>query len=280
MAAGILGDLFSLQSLVLLLILVAAGLAAGVLAGLLGIGGGGVLVPVLYEVFTALNVPDDVRMHVTLGTSLAIIVPTSLRSFAGHKARGSVDFEVWTRVAGWVVLGVLVGVLLARVANADALKWVWIVFASLVALKLVFAPQAWRLADDLPASPWPQATFSLFGTLSTLMSIGGGTFVVPYLTLYGRQMLQAVGTAAAIGPLIAVPGVMGYIWAGWGNSSLPDFTVGYVHWAAALVVAPLSVAATQVGVRFAHSIERRTLELCFAAFLATVAVRFLISVMS
>lgn len=264
----------------LILVLVVAGLVAGLLAGLLGIGGGGVLVPVLYEVFTFLDVPADLRMHLTLGTTLAVIVPTSLKSFAGHRKRGSVDMELWQRISGWVVAGVVAGILIAKVASADALKWIWIMFASLVALKLAFGREDWRLGERLPSAPWPQATFAVFGALSTLMSIGGGTFVVPYLTLFGAPMLHAVGTAAAVGPLIAIPGVFGYAWAGWGVEGLPALTIGYVNLPAAFIIAPVSVFAAKYGVSLAHAVSRRALELAFAAFLAVVALRFLVSVLT
>jgi uncharacterized membrane protein YfcA len=263
----------------LLIALLASGVVGGFLAGLLGIGGGGVLVPVLYEVFRVLDVDPSIRMHLVLGTSLAIIVPTSLKSFAGHRARGSVDLELLRRVAVFVVLGVVLGVLTAKYASGELLKWIWVVAATLIALKMAFGRDDWRLGNQLPPAPWPQIGATGIGMISTLMSIGGATFTVPLLTLYGKSILQAVGTASGVGPLIAIPGVLGFAWAGWGAPGLPPFSLGFVNLLGALIVVPLSVWAAPYGVRAAHRFPRRTLELCFAAFLATVATRFLIDLL-
>jgi uncharacterized membrane protein YfcA len=260
----------------LIFALLVAGVVAGFLAGLLGIGGGGVLVPVLYEVFRVLDVDESVRMHLVLGTTLAIILPTSLKSFAGHRARGTVDMALLKRVAPWIVAGVILGTLTVKASSGDVLKWVWVVAAGLIAIKMAFGREDWRLADHLPPSPWPQLGALLIGIVSTLMSIGGATFVVPLLTLYGQSIITAVSTASGIGPLIALPGVVGLAWAGWDASGLPPLSIGYVNLLGMAIVAPLSVWAAPYGVRVAHRIPRRTLELAFAAFLASIAIRFLI----
>jgi uncharacterized membrane protein YfcA len=257
------------------LALVAAGLVAGFLAGLLGIGGGGVLVPVLYEIFRVLDVDPSVRMHLALGTTLAVILPTALKSFSAHRARGSVDIDLLKRVAPFVVAGVIVGVLIPKVASAATLKWVWAIAAALVALKMALGREDWRLGDHLPPRPWPEMAAGAVGLLSTLMSIGGATFVVPMLTLYGYAILPAVATASGIGPMIALPGVIGYAWAGWGADHLPPLSAGYVNLLGLVIIAPLSVYAAPFGVRLAHNISRRRLELAFAAFLASVSARFL-----
>ncbi len=259
----------------LLAVLLCAGAVAGFLAGLLGIGGGGVLVPVLYEIFRILGIDPEIHMHLTLGTTMAILAPTTVRSFRGHFAKGTVDMALWRRFAPWVLLGVFAGVVTADVASGTSLKWIWIVVSALVAVKLALGREDWKLGEAVPQRPWLEGAFLSFGWLSTLMSIGGGTFVVPYLTLYGRSILSAVASAASFGPLIAVPGVLGYIWAGWGSEASLPWTIGYVSLAAALVVAPISVLAAPFGVRLAHGVKRRTLELSFAAFLTIVCVRFL-----
>jgi len=260
--------------------LLAAGLVAGFLAGLLGIGGGGVLVPVLYEIFRILDVDPAIRMHVVLGTTLAIILPTSLKSFAAHRARGSVDIALLKRVAPFVVLGVAFGTLAAKASSGDVLKWVWVCAAGFVSLKMALGREDWKISDHLPPSPWPQAGALGVGFISTLMSIGGATFVVPLLTLFGKPILQAVSTAAGVGPLIALPGVIGFAWAGWGVAGLPAGSIGFVNLLGMAIVAPVSVWAAPYGVRIAHRVPRRTLELAFAAFLATIATRFLIDLLS
>jgi len=259
---------------VLIAVMIAAGLAAGFLSGLLGIGGGGILVPVLYEAFGLAGVSEDVRMHMALGSTLAVIAPTVLRSLAAHHARGAVDVAVVRRIAPWIVLGVIAGTLVAHQASSEALRWVWVVFGTLLAVKMALGRDDWRLADDLPRPPILEGIAFAIGVISTLMGIGGATFTVPLLTLHGKPLLQAVATATGIGPIIAVPGLIGYIWSGWGMPGLPPYSLGYVS-LAALLIMPLSVFAAPYGVRMAHGIDKRHLELAFAAFITCVVLRFL-----
>jgi uncharacterized membrane protein YfcA len=260
----------------LLVLLVGAGLLGGFLSGLLGIGGGGILVPVLYEAFGVMGVPEDVRMHATLGTTLGVIAPTVLRSFAAFRARGTVDMDVVRRMGPWVFLGVTVGILIADHASSVVLRWVWVVFGTVLAIKMVLGRDDWRISDELPRPPWLEGAAFAIGTISTLMGIGGASFTVPLLTLYGRPLLQAVATATGLGPIIAIPGIIGYVLSGWGEPGLPPLSLGYVN-AGALLLAPLGVFAAPYGVRAAHSIPKRALELAFAAFLACVAFRFLMT---
>jgi uncharacterized membrane protein YfcA len=257
-------------------VLLAAGVVTGVLAGLLGIGGGSVVVPVLYETFRALGVAEDVCLHLAVGTSLAIMVPTSLRSAALHHARGALDTSFVRGLALPVIAGVCLGAVIARFAGGDALKGVWIACTALISFKLYFG-SGWRLGDALPGNP-VQALFGLFvGAASVLMSIGGGSFIAAYMTVYGRSILQAVATSSAFGPIISIPGIVGFVWAGWHVDGLPFASIGYVNLLGALVVMPASVLAAPLGVRLAHGIPKRKLELAFATFLALIAVRFLVS---
>ena len=259
----------------LIVALAAAGLATGFLAGLLGIGGGAILVPVLYEVLGAVGVDPDVRMHVAIGTSLAVILPTSLRSFLLHKARGAVDLSVVTSMAPGVVLGVIGGALIAKISSRSGLQWVWVVSATVMALRLLLARDDWRLGDALPGLAARTVYGAVVGLLSALMSVGGAVYVVMFMTLYGRSMHQAVATSSGFGMLIALPGVLGMAWAGWGAPHLPPLSVGYVSLMGAALIIPTSLLAAPFGVRLAHGISRRTLELAFAALLLTVAARFL-----
>lgn len=258
----------------LLASLVAAGLVAGFLSGLLGIGGGGILVPVLYETFGLAGVPEDVRMHMALGTTLAVIAPTVARSFLAHRARGAVDLKAVWRMGPWIAAGVIAGTVIASTASSEVLRWVWVVLGTVLALKMALGRDDWRLADTLPNPPWLEIAAFVIGFLATLMGIGGATFTVPLLTLHGRQLLQAVATATGVGLVIAIPGVIGYILMGWGEPALPPFSLGYVS-LGALLIAPLSVFAAPFGVRLAHGIPKRRLEQAFALFLATVVARFL-----
>lgn len=263
----------------LVALLIAAGLIAGFLSGLLGIGGGGVLVPVLYETFGVAGVPEDIRMHITLGTTLAVIAPTVLRSFAAHHARGAVDMTVVKRMGPWIFIGVALGIVIAKDASSEALRWVWVVFGTLLALKMAIGRDDWRIADTLPKPPWLELAAFIIGIISTLMGIGGATFTVPLLTLHGKPLLHSVATATGIGPMIALPGIIGYVLSGWGAPGLPAFSLGYVS-LGALLIAPLSVFAAPYGVRMAHGISKRKLEIAFAIFIATVVERFLWTLLS
>lgn len=258
--------------------LIVAGLAMGFLAGLFGIGGGGIAAPVLFEVFGALGVPPDVRMHMAVGTALAVMIPTTTRSFLAHRARGSVDMHAWRRLGIGVVIGVGVGSVIASIASGMTLKWIWVGFSFVMALRLWFGKETWRLGDELPPSPFVEAWGVLTGTLSTLLSIGGAAFVTLLLTLYGRTIQTAVGTAAGMGPLIAIPGTIGFIWAGWGHPDTLPMSVGYVSLIGAAALIPTGVLAAPWGVRVAHGISRRTLEIGFGCLLAVVGARFLASI--
>ncbi len=256
-------------------VLAVAGIAAGFLSGLFGIGGGSVLVPVLYAAMGAAAVPEDVRMQVTLGTSFAVIGPTGLRSFLAQRARNAVDMAALRRLAPAVFVGVLVGVAVASVSSSETLRWVWVIAAMVMSLKLALGRDDWRLGDALPSTHALEAAAFAIGVLSALMSIGGGLFMVSLLMLFGYPVLAAVATSSGFGPLIAATGLVGYIWAGWDATGLPPGSLGYVNIPAALVMLPTSLAFAPLGVRAAHGLPKRELELAFSAFLALVAVKFL-----
>ncbi|MEG6507654.1 sulfite exporter TauE/SafE family protein [Methyloligella sp. 2.7D] len=263
----------------LVVALLGGGLVTGFLAGLLGIGGGGILVPVLFEVFGFLDTPDDIRMQMVLGTSFAVIVPTALRSFLSHRKRGAVDEKALIRLGPFVVAGVLAGIGLVSVVSGAFLTWVWVVFGGLLGFKMILGREDWRIADDLPSSRIMEGIGFVIGLLSTLMSIGGGMFLVSLFTLCGWSIRKSVATSSGFGPLIAVPGLLGYIWAGWGNPDLPPYSLGYVSLLGAALIIPLSVLAAPFGVHVAHSISKRKLELAFGIFLLLVSLRLLISVL-
>lgn len=266
---------FSAGAVVLLVMaLGAGGLASGLLAGLFGIGGGAILVPILYEVWRALGIDPEIRMHMAVGTSLAVMIPTTLKSFTAHRSRGAVDIGFLRRLAGPVVLGVAAGALVASVSVSAVLKWVWVVFASTLAFKLFWGRDDWRLGNDIPKSRLVELYGVFVGLVSGLLSIGGGAYMTMLMTLYGRPIHQAVGTSAGFGPLVSIPGAIGFIVAGWGAPNLPLGSVGYVNVIGAAVVIPASVFAAPLGARLAHGISRRKLELAFGCFLALIALRY------
>lgn len=255
--------------------LVAAGAVVGFMSGLLGIGGGGILVPVLYETFSALGVDPSIRMHMALATSLAIIIPTSYRSFSAHRAKGAVDADLLRRLGPWIVAGVGLGILTASFVTSTTLKWFWVVFGSIMAAKLWFGRDSWRLGTEIPKSRLVEVYAVVVGYVSVLISIGGAAFTVALMTLYGRSVLQAVGTSSGFGPMIAIPGALGFIWAGWDVPGTLPFSLGYVSLLGAALVIPMSVLTAPLGVRLAHGIPKRRLEQAFALFLCVVVSRFL-----
>jgi uncharacterized membrane protein YfcA len=258
---------------------VAAGSIAGLLAGLFGIGGGAVLVPVFYQVLGIAGVDAGIRMHLAVGTSLAIIVPTSIRSFLSHRAKGAVDMELLKSFVIAVPSGVLLATLVVASISGRELRMVFAVFAILVSLRLLFNRESWKIGDDLPAGPGRFAVGALIGFLSTLMGIGGGVLNNTFMTLFGRPIHQAVATSAGVGVLISVPGFIGSIWAGWGEAGLPPLSTGYVNWIAVALIIPVTLALAPLGVRLAHGLKKRQLEVGFGVFMFVVAARFFYSVL-
>ncbi|MCW5680577.1 MAG: sulfite exporter TauE/SafE family protein [Xanthobacteraceae bacterium] len=257
-----------------------AGTLTGIFAGLLGIGGAAISVPVMYEVFKALGVADEVRMQLCVGTALALIVPTSIRSYFAHRAKGMVDDEVLKIWALPIIAGVVIGSFIAYFASATVFKLIFVVFATLMALKLFFGRESWRIADLLPGKGVTAAVGLAIGVVSALMGIGGGAYAVLFLTLYGVSIHRAVSTSAGVGVLISIPGVIGYMIAGWPQQALmPPLSIGYVSLLAVAVFAPMSVLAAPYGARMAHAWPRRRLEVAFGVFLMVVAIRFFASLM-
>ena len=256
--------------------LTAAGALTGVLAGVFGVGGGAVIVPVLYELFRFLGVPEDVRMQLCVGTSLAIIIPTSIRSFNAHRARGAVDMTILRAWAVPTVIGVIVGSAFARFAPPVVFKLVFVVVAGMSAARLL-GNFSWRLGDDLPKGPLMTAYGLLIGVLSALMGIGGGQLSSMFMTFYNRPIHQAVSTSAGMGILISIPGAIGYVLAGWDKTGLPPVSLGFVSLVGLALFAPVSVWTAPLGVKLAHAMSKRALERAFGIFLLLVSARFVLS---
>ena len=255
--------------------LAAAGAITGVLAGLFGVGGGAITVPILYEVFRNLGIGPDVAMPLAVGTSLAIIIPTSLQSARGHHARGAVDIGLVRDWALPVLVGVTAGVWIARFAPPQVFQAVFVAVASVNAIKLFFGKESWRIAPEMPKGPLLRLYGLVVGLASALMGIGGGAISNLILTLHGRPIRQAVATSAAVGVIVSIPGAIGYVWAGWGRAGLPPLSLGFVSLLAFAVIVPTTLLTTPFGVRLAHTLPRRRLEIAFATFLTLVSVRFI-----
>jgi len=253
--------------------LVVTGLVAGVLAGLLGVGGGIVIVPVLYHVFTLLGIDEAVRMHLAVGTSLGTIILTSIRSVRAHAKKGAVDWDMLKSWALPILVGVASGTLIAAYVGGDVLTAVFATIALVVAANLAFGKESWRLGTELPGKPAQYSVAGVIGMLSALMGIGGGTFAVGFMTLYGNNPREAVATSSGLGVLIAVPAVIGFIWAGWNDPLLPPFSLGYVNLIGMALIAPLSVLAAPWGAALAHAISPKALIRAFALFLALTSLQ-------
>lgn len=259
-------------------ILLAVGIATGLTAGLLGVGGGIVIVPVLFHLFTTLNFDSDIRMHVAIGTSLATIIATSVASFRAHQKRGNVD-EILVRSWGPAIFaGVLVGSILAGYVKGPVLMTVFASVALVVSVHMAFGNPAWVVANGLPHGIRKQALAGTIGIVSSMMGIGGGTLSVPILTLFGYPIHRAVGSAALIGLIIGVPGTLAFIVSGWDVPGRPPFSLGYVNLLALVMILPTSMYFAPVGARLAHSMNTRLLRRVFAAFLAVTSLRMFYSV--
>ncbi|KPB00988.1 membrane protein [Ahrensia marina] len=255
-----------------------SGVVAGFLAGLFGIGGGAILVPVFFFAFGVAGIDDAVRMHLAVGTSLAIIVPTSLRSFSAHYKKGAVAMDVFKSFIIWVPIGVLLGTLVIASISSTELRFVFAGIATVVGLRLILHRESWQLGSDIPTGPIRWFAGVVIGLLSMLMGIGGGVLNNTFMTLYGRSIHQAVATSAGTGVLISVPGLFGAIWAGWGEAGLPPFSTGYVNWIGVFLIIPITLYMAPFGANVAHRLKKRHLEIGFGIFLLIVAARFIYSV--
>jgi len=262
------------ELLPILLALIAAGLSAGVIAGLLGVGGGIVLVPVLDLALPHAGVPVAWSMHVAVATSLASIVPTAISSSRAHHARGAVDWSLARAWAPGMALGALVGSQFAARAPAATLSAVFGCVALLAALKMLLPLDEWRLTDTTPRGLGGNALAALIAGVSSVMGIGGGTLSVPAMTLTGSTVHAAVGTAAFFGLLIAAPGTVGYLLAP-APTEFPYGTIGLVSLPALLFVTPCTMLTAPFGAKLAHRLPKRRLSQAFGIFLALVATRML-----
>ena len=258
--------------------IVGAGILVGILAGLFGIGGGAIIVPVLYEVFRVLGVPEDLRMQLCIGTSFAIIVPTTVRSYIAHRKKGAGLPQVVRIWALPAVLGVALGALIAAYAPAAVFKITFVLFASFVAVRMLFGTERWNLGSELPGRGLLAVYGFIIGLIASLVGVSGGSVSNTILTLYGREMTQAVATSAGLGVPITIAGAVGYMLAGWPHmAQLPPLSIGFVSFIGFVLMAPVSSYTATYGVRLAHWLPRRKLEIAFGIFLTLVVLRFLFS---
>ena len=259
-------------------VIVAGGVVSGFLAGLFGIGGGAIIVPVLYEVFRIIGVPDEIRMQLCIGTSLAIIIPTTIRSYVAHRARGAVMPDVLRIWMIPMVVGVGLGSALAAFAPQSVFKIAFIILAAIIAARLLFGGDRWRLGDELPGKAGMIAYGLGIGLAGSLMGVSGGSMSTMVLTLYGKPIHAAVGTAAGLGVPLTIAGTLGYVLAGLPHQALtPPLSLGFVSLIGVALMAPVSSWIAIFGVRAAHALPKRQLEIAFGIFLLLVSIRFVVS---
>ncbi len=254
------------------------GAVAGILAGLLGIGGGLVIVPMLIYAFEKEGVPQEVIMHLALATSMASIMFTSISSFMAHHRRGAVHWEVVRKIVVGILTGTFLGSCFASSLSGNFLKIFFVIFLYFVAAQLLFnkKPKGGR---DLPGTAGMFAVGNIIGAVSSFVGIGGGTLSVPFMLWCNIRVHNAIGTSAAIGLPIAVAGTVGYIFGGWKVAALPPYSVGYVYLPALFGIAVASVLTAPLGVKLAHSLPVDKLKRIFALLLLVVATKMLVSVL-
>jgi uncharacterized membrane protein YfcA len=251
----------------------ATGLVSGTLAGLLGVGGGIVIVPLLFNVFPLFGIPEAIQMKVAVATSLATIIPTSIQSARKHHATGTMDVallrSIWPAMLAGVALGTFIGVFV----RGEGMTAVFAIVALLVALNMGFTGVDFKVADAVPAGP-PRAALGIgIGSVSAMMGIGGGTLGVPILSMFGYPIRAAVATASAFGLIISIPATIGFVLGGWNDARVPPFSLGYVSLIGFALIAPTSILATPWGVKLAHTIPPLWLKRAFAVFLAVTSLR-------
>ncbi len=274
-------DIFASHSIEFLVLffsgLVLIGCVAGFLAGLLGIGGGVVLVPGLYAVFSSLGFEHESLMHLCVGTSLAIIVPTGYSAARSHFKRGSLDKSLLKQIGVGIALGVICGTTIASFLAGDTLKAIFAVAISVLALIMLVDPKRFTLISAMPPQPVPALAGVFIGNISTLIGIGGATLSVPFMTLCKVPIRTAIGTASALGLVISIPATLGFIIIGWPVEGLPPFSFGYVNLAAWLAIIPFSVLVAPLGSKMTHAVPVDLMRKGFAGFMILVSIKMISS---
>ena len=266
--------------LMLVLGLMATGAITGILAGLLGIGGGIILVPVLFLIYDFMNVPPNIIMHAAVGTSLATIIPTSISSALAHHRRDSIDLGILRRWSPFIILGAGSGGILSHYIESATLTLIFGCLAIAVAVNMMM-PQTPKMGTILPkARPLEKVISSFIGFFSALMGIGGGTMSIPMMTALSVPVHRAIGTSAAFGFMIALPGALGFMWSGWDVAMRLPYSLGFVNLPVAALLFSVSIFTAPMGSRLAHALDPVRLKRAFALFLIISAARMLYSVLA
>ncbi len=249
------------------------GAFAGILAGLLGVGGGIVLVPAFFYLFSAAGYGSDDLMQICLATSLATIIVTSARSVLAHNRKGAVEWQILKDWAPGIMIGAALGVATVAQLRTQSLQIIFGVLVVVIAAYMMFGRASWRLADRMPQGPVKYALSAATGFVSVLLGIGGGSIGVPLMTLHGLPIHRAVATAAGFGGLIALPSATLFLLTPTENA--PPGTIGAVNIPAFLIVIAMTMLTAPAGAALAHRLDARLLKRVFAVFLALVALNML-----
>ncbi|GHA16494.1 UPF0721 transmembrane protein [Devosia pacifica] len=263
-----------------LLGLMATGVVSGVAAGLLGIGGGAIIVPALSNALLLMGYEPEVVMHVAVGTSLAVIIPTGFVSARSHYRRGALDIDRLKLWVPFIVAGTLIGGLMAGLYSGNVLRVIFATMSFLIAANIVFSLQSRLMGHLRESKASNRAIAFIVGYVSALMGIGGGSLSVPSMVAFGASMHRAVGTSAALGVAIAISGTIGFIVSGWGASSRPPLSFGYVNLPALLSIAVMAALCAPIGAALAHRLDQKALKYVFAAFLILVGLNMLWKVLA
>ncbi|VAV88072.1 Protein of unknown function DUF81 [hydrothermal vent metagenome] len=267
-------ELFA-DNLNLLLALAAAGAFAGIIAGLFGVGGGVVIVPAMYGVLGAFGIDDDTRMKTAIATSLATIVVTSIRSAMAHYKRGAVDVRVLKAWVPWIMVGAVIGASLASHLPGNWLVIGFGGFALLIALQMGFGNARWRLADQLPGGILKISLAGFIGMSSAMAGIGGGVVGVILMTLCGKPIHRAVGTAAGFGAAIGLPAALVFMATGMMGATTAPLSIGYVNVPGFLAIGFLTASLAPLGARLAHALPAGVLRRLFALLLFVTGILML-----
>jgi uncharacterized membrane protein YfcA len=281
------------DSLFFFLLLFVSGLFSGLLAGLFGVGGGIVIVPVCLFIFQKMGVSDSISMRMAVGTSLATIIPTSFMSARGHHRKKSVDISMLKKIGGWVVVGAVLGALTADYLSGNILQLIFGTMLFIMGVRLFSSSKKTKHVKNLDENPLNETSPLVFrsggvfrssgvfiGSLSAIMGIGGGSLSVPILSHFGFKIHKAIGTSAAIGMLIAVPATAGFIFFGWGEENILPLSFGYVNLMAVLAILPAVLIGSPLGVRLAHKIPASLLGKIFSGLLIAVSIKILWGLLS
>jgi uncharacterized membrane protein YfcA len=265
------------ELLILLPILLVSGAVAGLLAGLLGVGGGIVIVPMLYHIFIFMNIDISIAMPLSIGTSLSTIVVTSIISARSHHKKGGIDWDLAKRWIPLVIVGVLLGAFSSKYIDGASLKFMFGILLLVVSLHMILSSfKSLVIGDTLPGKFGQSILALLLGGFSSLLGIGGGTLMVPILTLFSFPIHRAVSTASIFGLIISIPATIGYIILGWNVPNLPLASTGYINWLGFIVLVPMTMLFAPLGVKLAYSLNIKQLKFAFSIFLACVGMKMLL----